>query len=55
MKTEKLLRIALVLIVAGQLLGAIADSLARTLVEMPAWRHLGARGLGRIQPKRGSW
>jgi len=41
MKTEKLLRIALVLIVAGQLLGTIADSLARTLVEMPAWRHLG--------------
>ena len=41
MKTEKLLRIALVLIVAGQLLGAIADSLARTLVEMPAWRRLG--------------
>ena len=41
MKTEKLLRIALVLIVAGQLLGTIADSLTRTLVEMPAWRHLG--------------
>jgi hypothetical protein len=41
MKTEKLLRVALVLIVAGQLLGTIADSLARTLVEMPAWRHLG--------------
>jgi hypothetical protein len=41
MKSEKLLRIVLVLIVAGQLLGTIADSLARTLVEMPAWRHLG--------------
>jgi hypothetical protein len=41
MKTEKLLRLTLVLIVAGQLLGTIADSLARTLVEMPAWRHLG--------------
>ena len=41
MKPEKLLRIALVLIVVGQLLGTIADSLARTLVEMPAWRHLG--------------
>lgn len=41
MKTEKLLRIAVVLIVAGQLLATIADSLARTLVEMPAWRHLG--------------
>jgi len=41
MKSERLLRIALVLIVAGQLLGAIADSLARTLVEMPAWRRLG--------------
>jgi hypothetical protein len=41
MKTEKLLRIAVVLIVVGQLLGTLADSLARTLVEMPAWRHLG--------------
>jgi hypothetical protein len=42
MKTEKLPRIAFVLVVAGQVLGTIADSLARTLVEMPAWRHLGA-------------
>ena len=42
MKSEKMLRIVLSLIVAGQLLGTIADSLSRTLVEMPAWRHLGA-------------
>ena len=42
MKSEKMLRIALLLIVAGQLLGTAVDSLNRTLVEMPAWRHLGA-------------
>lgn len=41
MKSERMLRVALWLIVAGQLLGTIVDSLARTLVEMPAWRHLG--------------
>jgi hypothetical protein len=37
-----MLRIALLLIVVGQLMGTVADSLNRTLVEMPAWRHLGA-------------
>ena len=42
MKSEKMLRLALLLIVVGQLLGAVADSLNRTLVEMPAWRQLGA-------------
>lgn len=42
MKNEKMLRAALLLIVVGQLLGIVADSLNRTLVEMPAWRHLGA-------------
>ncbi len=42
MKSEKMLRIALLLIVAGQVLGTIIDSLNRTLVEMPAWRRLGA-------------
>jgi hypothetical protein len=41
MKSEKLLRIALSLIVVGQLLGTVVDSLNRTLVEMPAWHHLG--------------
>jgi len=41
MKSEKLLRIAIVLIVVGLLLGAVADSLTRTLVEMPAWHLLG--------------
>ena len=42
MRSEKMLRIALLLIVVGQLMGTVADSLNRTLVEMPAWRHLGA-------------
>lgn len=42
MESEKMLRIALSLIVVGQLLGTVVDSLNRTLVEMPAWRHLGA-------------
>lgn len=42
MKSAKMLRIVLLLIVVGQLLGTLADSLNRTLVEMPAWRHLGA-------------
>lgn len=41
MKGEKMLRTALWLIVMGQLLGTVADSLNRTLVEMPAWRLLG--------------
>lgn len=42
MKSEKMLRASLVLLVVALLLGSVADSLARTLVEMPAWRHLGA-------------
>jgi hypothetical protein len=42
MRSEKMLRIALLLIVVGQLMGTVADNLNRTLVEMPAWRHLGA-------------
>ena len=42
MKSEKILRLALLLIVAEQLLGTVVGSLNRTLVEMPAWRHLGA-------------
>jgi hypothetical protein len=43
MKTEKALRIALIFTIVGQLLGTVADSLNRTIVEMPAWRELGAR------------
>jgi hypothetical protein len=42
MKSEKMLRIALLLIIVGQLLATITGSLGRTLVEMPAWRYLGA-------------
>jgi hypothetical protein len=42
MKSEKVLRIVLVFIIVDQLLGTVVDSLNRTLVEMPAWRHLGA-------------
>jgi hypothetical protein len=42
MKTQTALRTSLFLIVAALLLGSLADSLGRTLVEMPAWRHLGA-------------
>jgi hypothetical protein len=42
MKRETAIRVALCLIVVGQLLGTVADSLNRTLVEMPAWRYLGA-------------
>lgn len=42
MKSEKMLRVALLLIVAGQLLATITGSFGRTLVEMPAWRQLGA-------------
>lgn len=30
------------MIVVGQRLGTVADSLNRTLVEMPAWRLIGA-------------
>lgn len=42
MRTETALRISLALIITASLLGAFASSLARTLVEMPAWRQLGA-------------
>ena len=42
MKNHRLLRVTLYLIIVGQLLGTVADSLNRTLVDMPAWRHLGA-------------
>ena len=43
MKSDRILRRALVLIVIGQLLGTIADSMNRTLVEMPAWRQVGVQ------------
>lgn len=41
MKSEKMLRTALLLIVVGQLLATVTGSFGRTLVEMPAWRYLG--------------
>jgi hypothetical protein len=43
MKTQTALRVALCLIIVEQLLGTVIDSLNRTLVEMPAWKHLGAQ------------
>jgi hypothetical protein len=43
MKTQTALGVALCLIVVEQILGTVVDSLNRTLVEMPAWRHLGAQ------------
>ena len=42
MKSERVLRAVLFLIVAELLLGGLAAALNRTLVEMPAWHHLGA-------------
>lgn len=42
MRTETPLRTSLFLIVAALLLGSLANGLTRTLVEMPAWRQLGA-------------
>jgi hypothetical protein len=42
MKREKVLRVTLFLILAELLLGGLAAALNRTLVEMPAWHHLGA-------------
>jgi hypothetical protein len=42
MKRERVLRVTLFLIVAELLLGGLAAALNRTLVEMPAWRQLGA-------------
>jgi hypothetical protein len=41
MKSERVLRITLFLIVVELVLGGLAAALNRTLVEMPAWRHLG--------------
>jgi hypothetical protein len=41
-KTQTALGVALSLIVVEQLLETVVDSLNRTLVEMPAWQHLGA-------------
>jgi hypothetical protein len=41
--TRTALGVALCLIVVEQLLGTVVDSLNRTLVEMPAWRHLGVQ------------
>lgn len=41
MKTERVLRVTVLLIIADMLLGGIAAALNRTLVEMPAWHHLG--------------
>ncbi len=43
MTTRTALGVTLGLIVVDQLLGTIIDSLNRTLVEMPAWRHLGVQ------------
>jgi hypothetical protein len=43
MRTRTALGITLGLIIVDQLLGTIIDSLNRTLVEMPAWKHLGAQ------------
>jgi hypothetical protein len=43
MRTRTALGITLGLIIVQQLLGTVVDSLNRTLVEMPAWRHLGVQ------------
>jgi hypothetical protein len=43
MKTRTALVVALSLIIVEQLLGTVIDSLNRTLVEMPAWKHLGVQ------------
>jgi hypothetical protein len=43
MRTKTALGVTLCLIVVEQLLGTVIDSLNRTLVEMPAWRHLGVQ------------
>ncbi len=43
MRTKTALGVVLALIIVEQLLGTVVDSLNRTLVEMPAWRHLGAQ------------
>lgn len=43
MKTRIALGAALGLIILEQLLGTVIDTMNRTLVEMPAWRHLGVQ------------
>lgn len=43
MRTRTALGVALFLIIVDQLLGTAVDTLNRTLVEMPAWRHLGVQ------------
>jgi hypothetical protein len=43
MRTRTALGVTLCLIVVEQLLGTVVGSLNRTLVEMPAWRHLGVQ------------
>jgi hypothetical protein len=43
MRTRTTLAITLSLIIVDQLLGTVIDSLNRTLIEMPAWKHLGAQ------------
>lgn len=43
MKRDKMLCTALLLIVVAQLLETVADTLNRTLVEMPAWRQVGTQ------------
>lgn len=43
MRAQTALRTSLLLIVVSSLLAAFASSLARTLVDMPAWHQLGAQ------------
>jgi hypothetical protein len=43
MKTRTALLITLCLIIVEQVLGTVVDTLNRTLVEMPAWKHLGVQ------------
>lgn len=43
MRTRTALSVTLGLIVLEQLLGTFIGTMNRTLVEMPAWRHLGAQ------------
>lgn len=42
MEREKVLRVTLILIVIELILEGVSAALNRTLVEMPAWHHLGA-------------
>jgi hypothetical protein len=43
MRTRTVLGVTLGLIIVDQLLGTVIDTLNRTLVEMPAWKHLGVQ------------